>query len=234
MHGRMMRATIGGGCLLLTTAVAQAQPYGSGYATPYGYGSDRAGRWEASIGMRYQDYGSFDFRGPSALDVGSSVGFGFTIGYNFDQYFSLALELAGDSADYDGTFYTDDAPSEQVAVSGELDTSTGQLLATWHFLPGKFTPFINVGIGWSYIDTNIISSYAGTGCWYNPWWGYSCSDYYNTYDDTMLSWSTAVGLRWDITPVVFLRGSVGKQWLDLDGIDTADTTIGRLEIGMTF
>ncbi len=228
MNDRRVNTVVRGCALLMLggAAAAQAQYYGA---------PERAGRWEVSLGARYQDFGRFDFRGPSKLDVGDSVGFGFNIGYNFDQYLSLGFEIAGDSIDYDGNFFTDASPSDQVAVSGELDTSTGQLLATWHFLPGAVTPFVSAGIGWTYIDSNIISRYDGTGCWYNPWWGgYVCSDYYDTYDDTVLSYTAAVGVRWDITPALFLRGSIGKQWLDLDGADTADTDIGRVEIGMMF
>ena len=217
-----------GAALLLCSAVSGVQ------AQYYGAAPERAGRWEGSIGMRYQDFGEFRFRGRSQLDVGDSVTAGLSVGYNFDQHFSLTFEFSGDSADYDGTFYTDDATPEAVNISGDLDTSTGQLTATWHFLEGPLTPFVSGGIGWTYIDSNIISHYDGVECWDGYWWGYSCARVYDTYDDTMLSYSAAVGVRWDITPLVFLRGSLGKQWLDLDGAGTTDTDVGRLEVGMMF
>ncbi len=228
MNKRLMDSVVRGGCalLLLGMSVAvHAQYYGS---------PERAGRWEGSLGMRYQDFGSFDF-GPTRLDVDDGIGFGFSAAYNFDDHWSLGFELSGGDANYDATGQSSDTPSTSFGLSGDLDTSTGQLIGTWHMLKGAFTPFISAGIGWTYIDSNIISEYQGSSCWWDPWWGgYNCASYYDTYDDTVLSWSASVGLRWEITPRVFLRGSIGQNWLDLSRAGTIATDIGRLEVGMMF
>ncbi len=205
----------------------------SGEAGYYGQ-PERAGRWEAALGARYQDFGTFDFKGPSKLDVGDSTTVNFSFAYNFDNHWSLGFEFSGDDVDYDATVNTNSTPSEQVALSGELDTSTGQLLGTWHMFEGALTPYATIGLGWTYIDSNIISNYEGSGCWWNPWyWGYTCGSFYDTYDETAFSYSAVLGLRWDITPVVFMRGSVGKQWLDLDN-GSNDTDMARVEVGMMF
>lgn len=211
----------------LATAAA-AQPYY--YAEP-----EREGRWEVAIGARYQDLETLDFRDNIKLDVDDSWGVGFSVGYNFSPHLSLALEVIGDEADYEGTVVTAaTTPARTLAVSGDLETSTGQLNATWHFFEGALTPFVSGGIGWTYLDSNIVRRFRGVDCWYHPWWGYVCGDVYSTYDDTVFSYNAAVGLRWDITPTVFVRGSIGRMWLDLDDADTAETDMGRFEVGMMF
>lgn len=229
MDKRLASWVLKSGVALLLMGAAtggQAQYYGS---------PERAGRWEGSVGMRYQDFGAFNFDGPSKLEVDDSIGFGFNFAYHFDNHWSLGFEMAWGDADYDGTVLSNDAPAEDVTLSGELDTSTGQLLATWHMFEGSLTPFVSAGIGWTYIDSNIISDYEGSACWWDPWyWGYSCGSFYDTYDDTVLSYSASIGVRWDITPVVFLRGSIGQNWLDLDNGGSTATDLGRLEIGMMF
>lgn len=233
MAGSTIRKVVGGSAapllcaavLCLGAASAQAQYYSS---------TERTGRWEVAVGPRYQDYGSFQFRGASQLDVDDSVGFGVSVAYNFDRHLSLGFELFGDSVDYDGTFFTDGPAEDEVSVSGELDTSSGQFVATWHFLEGPITPFIGAGMGWTYIDSNVISHYDGFECWDSAWWGYTCSAEYDTYDDTMFSYSAAVGVRWDITRMVFARGTIGKQWLDVDRAGTVDTDVGRIEVGVMF
>lgn len=218
-----------GGALALIGGAAAAT------AQPYYYGSpERAGRWEVALGARYQDLETLDFRDNIKLDVDDSWALGFSIGYNFTQNLSLALEIIGDEAGYDGTVITAEQPPRTLAVSGDLDTSTGQLNLTWHFLEGAVTPFVSGGIGWTYIDSNIVRRFEGVECWYHPWWGYVCGDRFSTYDDTVFSYNAAVGVRWDITPSVFLRGSIGRMWLDLDNADTAETDMGRLEVGMMF
>lgn len=204
-------------------------------ADPYGYGEpQRAGRWETALQVRYQNYETMHFNSDITLDPADSWGAGFSVGYNFDPYLNLSFEVVGDSADYRGKVDTGNAHTSGV-IDGSLDNSTGQLNFTYNWFDSAFTPFMSGGIGWTYIDSHIIKSYAGSDCWYHPWYGYVCNDYYNTYNDTMFSYNIAVGARWDLSNGFFVRGSVGKQWLHMNAA-TSDPAIdfARMELGFMF
>lgn len=204
------------------------------FAAPYqDWEPQRAGRWETALQARYQDYDTLEFNDAITLDPDASWAAGFSIGYNFDQYLNLSLEVFGDEADYSGTY---DAGSGRFGhIDGSLDNSTGQFNVTYHWFDSAFTPFISAGLGWTYIDSHIIKNWSGYECWYHPWYGYACGDVYNTYDDTVFSYNAALGMRWDISEQFFLRGSVGRQWLYMDDTSSHPTIdFGKLEIGMMF
>lgn len=200
-------------------------------ADPYGYGEpQRAGRWETALEVRYQSYETMHFTSDITLDPGDSWGAGFSLGYNFDQNLNLSFEVVGDTADYRGT--VDTGTNTTGVIDGSLDNSSGQLNLTYNWFDTAFTPFMSGGIGWNSIDSHIIKSYAGSECWYHPWYGYVCNDYYNTYKDTMFSYNVAVGARWDISDNFFVRGSVGKQWLHMSAA-SSDPAIefAKMELG---
>ena len=196
---------------------------------------ERTGQWEVALQLRYQEYDEIEFRRDLKLDPESGWAFGFGIGYNFTPHLNLAFEITGDDADYNGRALSADTPPQPISFDGSLDTSTGQLNLTWHFLTGSITPFVVGGIGWTYIDSNIVRGTPDFGCWYHPWWGYVCGAFYDTYDDNVFSYNLGAGVRWDINRAWFLRGSVGRQWLDID--DTSTTPhidLARIEVGMKF
>ena len=59
-----------------------------------------------------------------------------------------------------------------------------------------------------------MSGTPSTGCWWDPWWGYVCSTFYDTYADTRTAYTYAAGVRWDLSDSIALRASYGK--LDMD------------------
>jgi len=193
----------------------------------------RAGRWEAAIEGRFQDYQTIHFNPGITLDPSSSVGAGFSLGYNLDQYLNLSFEIFGDSADYSGT--VDTGTSSKGVIDGSLDTSSGQFNVTYHWFDSAVTPFVSAGVGWTYIDSNIAKNFVGSECWYHPWYGYVCNDVYDTYHDTVLSYNAAIGLRVDLSDGLFLRGSVGRQWVYMDATSTHPAIdFGKVELGFMF
>ena len=193
----------------------------------------RAGRWEAAIEGRYQDYETIRFNSDITLDPSGSWGAGFSLGYNLDPYLNFSFEVFGDNADYSGTVTT--GSSRMGVIDGSLDSSSGQFNITYHFFNSAITPFVAAGLGWTYIDSNIIKNYAGVECWYHPWYGYACGDTYNTYDTTVFSYNAAIGVRVDLSSNLFLRGSVGRQWVDMDETSTHPAIdFGRIELGFMF
>ena len=224
------------GSVGMTCAGAGVAFADSSYAYQRGYSDwepQRAGRWEATIGGRYSSYDVIDFRSDLALEPQDSFGVAFSLGYNFDPHLNLSFELFSDQADYSST--VDNGDGSFGIIDGELESSSGQFNLTYHLFDSAVTPFVSAGVGWSYIDSNIIQNYAGVECWYHPWYGYVCDDVYDTYDDTALSYNAAIGLRFDLGSNFFLRASVGRQWIYLDQTaSNPSADFGRMELGLMF
>ena len=175
--------------------------------------SDRAGTWEA--GFHVVDMSSLSMSGTSgtSLDVSGEIGWGFTGGYNFTNRFAAMLDVNWADPDYRATFVPDGIGAPQT-VSASLDVGSIHAKAVFHFLDGDITPFVEAGFGWTTVDSNIIDGPPLTGCWWDPWWGYICDTFYSTYHDTRTSYSAGVGIRWDMSPDLMLRGSVGVLEID--------------------
>ena len=88
--------------------------------------------------------------------------------------------------------------------------------AVFNFLDRAFTPYAEVGYGWTVVDSNIQDGPAETGCWWDPWCGYLCTSFYDTYESTLTSLTYAIGLRWDLSDSSVLKVAYGIREMDLD------------------
>ena len=104
-------------------------------------------------------------------------------------------------------------------IDYQLDKYSHALNATWNWFDGPLTPFLQGGIGWTRIDSNIPSQPPQTGCWWDPWWGYICDTTWKTYDTSDFAYNLGIGLRWDINGALFLRGSYNREWVSVDSGD---------------
>ena len=77
-----------------------------------------------------------------------------------------------------------------------------------------FTPFVEAGAGWTDVDSNIPSGPPTTGCWWDPWWGYICSSFYETYSETRTSYLYGVGVRWEMGSDMVLKGTYSLMNVD--------------------
>ena len=202
--------------------------------TPY---QGRKGRYEITLQPRYAAGKDIDGTGGSkiALDPGWGLGAGF--GYNLTDRFALHLDGSWTRANYQATISTTDTggnPAGSTTAGGTLDTATVALNASYYILDGPLTPFLLGGIGWTFVDSNIPSGPPQGVCWYDPWYGYVCTSYRNTYTRNYFSYNLGAGVRWDPIPGFFLRGAVGLQWVDLGEPGTTDFLGGRLDVGYMF
>ena len=96
-------------------------------------------------------------------------------------------------------------------------------------------PYVDFGYGWTNVDSNVVEGDPIVGCWWDPWWGYVCQDFYRTFSSTETSWGGAVGLRYDLPMEGFLKLSWNRWELDSGG-NSSDLTLEsfRLEYGWTF
>ncbi|MEZ5566654.1 MAG: outer membrane beta-barrel protein [Gammaproteobacteria bacterium] len=171
---------------------------------------DRAQTWDFNVGLFNSDSVTVDGEQGTGLDIDSEVGFSLGGAYNFTNRLALGLDLSWVSPRYKATFLPDTGPPLET-ISARLDALSIQGKGTFNFLQGPVTPFIEVGFGWTDIDSNIANGPVSTGCWWDPWWGYICASYFDTYSDTVTTWSGAVGMRWDVNDNFGVKASYGRS-----------------------
>jgi len=205
------------------------------------YGADeRMGEWNMSLQALYLDSVSISGANGSGAELSDDWGFGFMLAYNFNNHLALGFEMSFLDPSYSLTYVPDDDGDPNTPPTGNPETIShkasvfnGLFKGTYNILSGPVTPFIDAQAGWRYIDSNVSSSPPVTGCWWDPWWGYVCQQYWNTYDDTSFIYGAGLGLRWDINRDMFLRGS--WSWMKGDAGSTDPTLeMGRIEIGWRY
>jgi opacity protein-like surface antigen len=165
----------------------------------------------------------------ASIDVSNDTAIGIVGGYNFTDRFALVGELTWADPSYVLTRALDDGTGLIESVSAELDVGVLLFKAVFNFLDGPFTPFVELGAGWIRVDSNVVDGPPTTGCWWDPWWGYVCTSWYDTYADTRTAISYAAGIRWDLSDDVLLRASYGLTEMD-STFASADIELDELRV----
>lgn len=195
---------------------------------------ERAGKWDFGVQTQYMGSESVDASTGSSLAIDSKLGFGLVFGYNISNKLAVNFDMSWSRPDYTATLVREDGGPDET-LQHSLDMFTGQLKGAYYFMEGKFSPFVEAGLGWTYIDSNIASSPPITGCWWDPWWGYVCSNFYDTYSDSNFSYGGGVGVRWELGYNTYVRASYSLLRLDLgSSAGTPEFEFGRLEFGWRY
>lgn len=194
---------------------------------------NRTGQWQISLIPSYTNSKTVTFDGGGTADISGHSGFAIGIGYNFSDNIELDFDIGSADGSYVGTRIFEDG-SDPEKYNGNLYTSHMNLGLTYNFMASRLTPFVKGNIGLNYVDSGIPTGNIGTVCWYDPWWGYYCGPYAQTYTSSDLSYGADLGLRFDITSKLFLKGSVGKSYIDFDNSSTADFTNYKFIVGFSF
>ena len=191
---------------------------------------DRAGTWE--VGFQVVDTSSESMSGEqgSGLSVDSEVGWGISGGYNFTNRLALLGDWTWSKPSYQATFLVEDTGQLQT-INANLSMNTLHLKGVFYFTEGALAPYVEAGLGWTDIDSNIADGPPTTGCWWDPWWGYICQSFYSTYSDTRTSYSAAIGLRWDLRNSMTLRGSYGLLEVDTSS-STEDASVDTFKFDL--
>lgn len=195
---------------------------------------DRAKTWD--VGVQLSGTGSLNLSGQmgSGLDVDSDIGFGFWGLYNFTDRFGLGFDFNWSRPDYTARFIPENSLIP-VDVSHTMDIFTVQAKGVFHFMEGPITPYVEVGVGWTGVDSNVADGPPVTGCWWDPWWGYRCDNFYDTYSENLTSYSGALGLRWDFNSYSGIRAAYGVLELDTSSnTENASFDMWRLEYAWRF
>lgn len=224
-----MRTLFIAALLLAGPGLAQAQGYG------YGQSASRAGSWEWTFAGIYQDSDKTGAEGGSKLELDSALGLGLNFSYNFTDHLALGGDIEWLRPDYKATLVSATDPADVQVIDHSLNQMNFRLKGTFNLLTGPLTPYVEAGLGWTYIDSNVLDGPPTTGCWWHPWWGYVCSNYYSTYTETPFSYGGALGVRYALKNGTILKLSYSDYRLDSSG-PAADPHLSafRLEFGWRF
>ena len=216
--------------LLIVSTTAHAQRFNKKNV----YDDLRHGQWESSLLVKSTS--GLDLVGDngSTMDVDDSIGWGFTIGYNLSANWNFAYKFSLNKHDYTAAIVTDpEDGGDPVAINidHEMDKYAHAANVTWHWFDGPLTPYLEGGIGYGKIDTNVPSQPPTTGCWWDPWWGYICDTQWKTYDTSEFTYNLGIGVRWDINGALFMRGSYNREWMSVDAGDLEFDTLS-FDVGL--
>jgi opacity protein-like surface antigen len=191
----------------------------------------RAGQWETAVGIYATGSESSKGSNGSGIDVDSGYGITFGLGYHATQHLAVRFDASWSRPDYTAIFNTEE--DGLTRIDHRLTMFNGQLNGVWNILDGDFTPYLQAGIGWTYIDSNVADGPPTTGCWWDPWWGYICSNFFSTYAETNFSWNVGAGLRYQLNRDMYLRGGYEMLTIDTSGVEPSFDAF-RFELGWTF
>lgn len=195
----------------------------------------RSKTWELSVAGVYQDSKSLSGDNGSTLDIDSELGFGFGIAYNLNSKFSLGADFEFLSPKYTAVLVAENIGEDDITISHKMDQFNGRFKGTYNIIDGPFTPFVEAGLGWTYFDSNVVDGPPTTGCYWHPWWGYICSNFYSTFDDTLFSYGVGVGLRYELRGGTFIKASY-NHW-EMDGLGNSEDAVfeaAKIEFGWSF
>ena len=192
----------------------------------------RDGKWESTFQLLSSQSSSIDGENDTGVKIDSDLGWGFTLGYNVSPHILLNFEFSSLTPDYQATLVDD--KGKQHTINHKMNVVQSQFNVVYHFMTEAFTPFVQAGVGWSYLDSNIAKGPPNSICWWDPWLGYVCDYYQNTFSDSRLSYSIAAGVRYELANSMFFRASYQQSWIDLSNSQDAELGSFHLEVGSIF
>ena len=138
--------------LLAVSGTLQAQRFNKAQI----YDGLRYHKWEVSLLTQYQNSTGEDGAEGESLDIEDTWGFGFTIGWNMTEKWNFAYKLTINKPNYSAVVVPEDPEFPPQTINYKMSKYAHQFNATYHFMKGPLTPYIQAGAGWMTLDSNII------------------------------------------------------------------------------
>jgi len=182
---------------------------------------DREPGWEAYGALLYQFESNLKFDGGTTVDLEDDLGLALGFGYRFNGHLELQFDFDWQSVGYEADLRVGTTPVTIANVRTDYESLSLKASLIWNLVEGPFTPYFGAGGGWSFIDTNIAAGRPQTGCYWDPWWGYICNTYQDTYSSEEFVYQGIAGLRFDFDSGVSMRVQYQRQFLDIGVKDNA-------------
>jgi opacity protein-like surface antigen len=192
-------------------------------------------KWDFSIGAVYQSSQTSAGSEGSSFAIEGEPGLGLSLNYHFNKRFALGGDFDFISPRYRAVIVSDDVPPESVEINHRASQFNGRIKGTFSFTDGPLVPYAQIGFGWTNFDSNVADGPPITGCWWHPWWGYICQNYFRTYSSTESTYGAALGLRYEFAGNSFLNVAYDYWEVDTGG-DRTNPTLEqvRLQYGWRF
>ena len=174
--------------------------------------------WEVSLLAQYQTGTDAEGEQGSSIDIDSGWGWGFGIGWNWTEHWNLGYRFSLNKPDYSATIVPEDPAEPPQTIDYDMSKYSHQFNVTYHFMKGPFTPYLQAGIGWTKLDSNLLSRPPTT---------------WDTFKTSEFTYNLGVGLRWDVNGAIFMRGAWNRQFINLDNGNLDFDTV-TLEGGFMF
>ena len=187
----------------------------------------RYAQWEVGLTGAWQNSQSEEFENGESLEIDSGSGWGFNIGYNWNAHINFQYKFTTIKPKYTAVIVPEEG--DPLNLDNKLTKNSNQVNVTWNILARKITPFVQAGIGWTKLDSNILSVPPVTGCWWGPWWGYVCSTTWIPIAERVCrtTWDSACGgisaRHW------FVKAQYNREWVTTDNkldFDTVQADFG--------
>ncbi len=192
--------------------------------------------WDFAIGAVYQDRESAIGENGSRLSVDSALGLSLSLNYNLNSRFALGADFDWLWPDYSAVLVNEEDPLETFRLDHQASQWNGRFKGTFNFIEqGPLVPYVQLGFGWTWFDSNVADGPPVTGCWWHPLLGYICENFYQTYTSTEFSYGGALGMRYELRGGAFLNLSYDYWELDT-GSRRANPSLEswRLQYGWRF
>jgi len=195
----------------------------------------RVKKWEFFLAPQFTNSKLLQFDNGAEADINERSSFGFGLGYNINAHIELSLEFSTSNGNYTSTIVSgDDPPSDPKISTQSLYTSSIDFGFTYNILSTPFTPYVTASLGSTYIDSGLLTGEVGSSCWWYPYYGYVCGPVAQTYTSTEFTYGAALGLRYDFNRKLYIKGDVGKNYIDFGNSNTPDFTTYRFIFGFMF
>lgn len=193
----------------------------------------RSDKWEASFKILNTQSTDISGKGESSIAMKSDFGWGFTLGYNLNPHILFNFDFGSTTPSYAATLVDSDDGSTY-KINHKMDVLESQFNVVYNVFASQFTPYVQAGVGWSFVDSNIADGPPNSFCWYDPWWGPVCEGFQNTYNDERFSYNVAVGFRYELDNSLFFRASYKQAWINMSHSENAIIGSYNLEVGSIF